>query len=170
MKPYAPLGLLYLSSHLRAHGFGVEIYDSTFGSREELFRLLETERPPVVGIYGNLMTRRNVLAIATAAKANGCRVILGGPEPANYADEYLASGADAIVSGEGEVALDALLRSEDFTGVPGIQYRAPDGSIETSAFRTPFTATSSRTLVCPPGGRHGVLPTTSEPQALSRGS
>ncbi len=27
-----------------------------------------------------------------------------------------------------------------------------------------------RTLVCPPGGRHGVLHTTSEPQALSRGS
>src|SRR3954451_15876841 len=23
------------------------------------------------------------------------------------------------------------------------------------AFKTPFTATSSRTLVCPPGGRHG---------------
>ena len=33
MKPYAPLGLLYLSSHLRARGFDVEIYDSTFGSR-----------------------------------------------------------------------------------------------------------------------------------------
>ncbi len=38
MKPYAPLGLLYLSSHLRARGFDVEIYDSTFGSREELLR------------------------------------------------------------------------------------------------------------------------------------
>ena len=37
------------------------------------------------------------------------------------------------------------------------------------AFRTPFTATSSRTLVCPPGGRHGVLRMTSEPQALSPG-
>ncbi len=38
MKPYAPLGLLYLSSHLRARGFDVEIYDSTFGSRQELLR------------------------------------------------------------------------------------------------------------------------------------
>ncbi len=38
MKPYAPLGLLYLSSYLRAAGFDVEIYDSTFGSRDELFR------------------------------------------------------------------------------------------------------------------------------------
>jgi anaerobic magnesium-protoporphyrin IX monomethyl ester cyclase len=123
MKPYAPLGLLYLSSHLRAKGFDVEIYDSTFGSREELFRLIETDRPPVVGIYGNLMTRRNVLAIAQAAKANGCRVVLGGPEPPNYAYEYLNAGADAIVRGEGEVALEALLENEDLSRVPGIEYR-----------------------------------------------
>ena len=133
MKPYAPLGLLYLSAHLRARGFGVEIYDSTFGSREELARLLETEKPPVVGIYGNLMTRRNVLGIAEAARACGSRVVLGGPEPANYSREYLERGADAIVAGEGEVSLEALLRAfrarEDLDGVPGIQYRASDGSV-----------------------------------------
>jgi anaerobic magnesium-protoporphyrin IX monomethyl ester cyclase len=129
MKPYAPLGLLYLSAHLRARGFDVEIYDSTFGTREELIRVLETERPLEVGIYGNLMTRRNVLAIAEAARANGARVVLGGPEPSNYALEYLAAGADAIVSGEGELALEALLLGEDLSRVPGIQYLADDGSV-----------------------------------------
>ena len=61
MKPYAPLGILYLSSYLRAKGFGVEIYDSTFGSREELARILETERPATLGVYVNLMTRANAL-------------------------------------------------------------------------------------------------------------
>src|SRR5206468_69722 len=45
MKPYAPLGILYLSSHLRAKHFGVEVYDSTFGSRQELFRIL-ADGPP----------------------------------------------------------------------------------------------------------------------------
>jgi len=133
MKPYAPLGLLYLSSHLRARGFDVEIYDSTFGSFEELVRLIETERPRTVGVYGNLMTRANVLRIVAAARANGCRVVLGGPEPPNYADEYLSSGADAIVNGEGEISLEALLRAfaaaGELNGVPGIQYRAADGSI-----------------------------------------
>src|SRR5438270_3198660 len=94
MKPYAPLGLLYLSSHLRARGFDVEIYDSTFGSREDLLRVIETERPKNIGIYGNLMTRGNVLAIASAARAAGCRVVAGGPEPANYAREYFDAGAD----------------------------------------------------------------------------
>ncbi len=141
MKPYAPLGLLYLSSHLRARGFDVEIYDSTFGSREELFALIERERPSVVGIYGNLMTRAKVLAIARAAKSYGCRVVLGGPEPANYPGEYLDAGlagrpdvnVDAIVNGEGEVSLEALLRTfasgGDLSRVPGIQYRGEDGSI-----------------------------------------
>jgi radical SAM superfamily enzyme YgiQ (UPF0313 family) len=126
MKPYAPLGLLYLSSYLRARGLDVEVYDSTFGSREELVRIIETERPATIGIYGNLLTRRSVLAIAAAARACGCRVVLGGPEPANYAWEYLSAGADVIVSGEGEVALEALLRARDFGAVPGIQYLSQD--------------------------------------------
>jgi anaerobic magnesium-protoporphyrin IX monomethyl ester cyclase len=133
MKPYAPLGLLYLSSHLRARGFDVEIYDSTFGSRRELFELIERERPRTVGIYGNLMTRANVLAIAGAARESGCSVVLGGPEPANYAAEYLAAGADAIVNGEGEVSLEELLRAFASGGklesVPGIQYREEGGAI-----------------------------------------
>ena len=137
MKPYAPLGLLYLSAHLRARGFAVEIYDSTFSTRDELFRAIETERPRVVGIYGNLLTRGNVLAITEVAAANGCRVVLGGPEPANYAEEYLAAGADAIVSGEGELSLEALLRAlrarEDLSRVPGIQYRTSDGSVARTA-------------------------------------
>ena len=109
MKPYAPLGLLYLSSHLRARGFDVEIYDSTFGSRQELFKLIERERPSTVGIYGNLMTRANVLAIARASRESGCRVVLGGPEPANYPAEYL-NAADAIVNGfYGPIPIDGAI-------------------------------------------------------------
>src|SRR5580692_3879239 len=110
MKPYAPLGLLYLSSHLRARGFGVEIYDSTFGSREELFRILETEKPATLGIYANLMTRPNCVAILQRAVECGWRVVVGGPEPANYAEEYRAAGAHHVVPGEGELALEAILR------------------------------------------------------------
>src|SRR3954469_5821893 len=38
------------------------------------------------------------------------------------------------------------------------------------AFRTPFTATSSRTLVCPRGGRRGAWRMTSAPRVRSPGS
>jgi len=128
MKPYAPLGLLYLSSHLRARGFEVEIYDSHVRNSPGIIRADRTRTPTVVGIYGNLMTRANVLAIAGAARESGCRVILGGPEPANYPDEYLAV-ADAIVNGEGELSLEAFLSTTDLATVPGIQYRDAAGAI-----------------------------------------
>ncbi len=133
MKPYAPLGLLYLSSHLRARAIDVDLYDSTFGSRQELFRLLESGSPGILGVYGNLMTRRNVLAITAHARACGWKVILGGPEPLNYPSEYLAAGADAIVNGEGELTLEHLLRARMdpacFSSIPGISFLGPTGAV-----------------------------------------
>ena len=137
MKPYPPLGILYLSSHLRAKGFEVEIYDSTFGSRAELSEMLRAGPPGVVGIYGNLMTRANVVAIIAAARSAGWRVILGGPEPANYEEEYLEAGAEIIVAGEGEIALEQLMKAgferAAWRSVPGIIYREADAVVRTGA-------------------------------------
>jgi len=131
MKPYPPLGLLYLSSHLRSHGYEAEIYDSTFGSRQELFHLLDKGPAGVLGIYGNLMTRANVLAIAERARTAGWLVMLGGPEPSNYPREYLSAGAALIVAGEGEIAVERLLRSgfDDklWPSIPGLIFPSDDG-------------------------------------------
>jgi anaerobic magnesium-protoporphyrin IX monomethyl ester cyclase len=132
MKPYAPLGLLYLSSHLRTKNVEVEVYDSTFGSKEELFGILDKGPPSVLGIGGNLMTRGNVVEITARAKAAGWTVILGGPEPASYAVEYLQFGADVVVEGEAEITLEELLpalRSGSIDAVAGIIFRRTDGSI-----------------------------------------
>ena len=144
MKPYAPLGILYLSSHLRKKGIQVEVYDATFGSREELFKMLQDGPPSVLGIYGNLMTRQSVLSIVSVARAAGWTVILGGPEPPAYAAEYLAAGAHAIVEGEGEIAVEELLagiRTEgvrSFERISGLIFRGENGSL----VRTP-----SRSLI-----------------------
>jgi radical SAM superfamily enzyme YgiQ (UPF0313 family) len=133
MKPYVPLGILYLSSHLRRKGFEVEIYDSTFGSKDELFRILREEPPAVLGIYANLMTRANVLAITRVARDSGWIVMLGGPEPSNYAEQYLDCGADLIVAGEAELAIEKLLETgfdaAYWPGINGILFRAADGSL-----------------------------------------
>src|SRR3954471_14029679 len=109
MRPYPPLGILYLSAYLRERGFEVDVYDSTFGSREELFQMLDAGPPAMLGIYGNLLTRASVLAIMERARATGWIVVLGGPEPANYAEKYLAAGAHYVIPGEGERALEQLL-------------------------------------------------------------
>lgn len=135
MKPYPPLGLLYLSSHLRAQGFECEVYDSTFGSREELFRLLDENPAGVLGIYVNLMTRANALAIAARARERGWMVMLGGPEPANYVAEYLAAGADVIVAGEGELSVERLMRANfdraAWPSIPGLIFLENGGLRET---------------------------------------
>lgn len=139
MKPYAPLGILYLSSHLRAKGFDVEVYDSTFGSKQELLRILRSGPPSVLGIGANLMTRRNAIEITGAARAAGWKVILGGPEPASYADEYLRAGADVVVDGEAELTVEQLLpalRSGTVEHVPGVIFRQANGSIARTPARS----------------------------------
>ncbi len=108
MKPYPTLGLLYISSYLRRWGFDVELFDTTFATREDLVRRL-AEGSGVLGLYTNLMTRRSVLDLMTVAKAHGWTVVLGGPESAGYPEEYLARGADVVVAGEGEETLAELL-------------------------------------------------------------
>ncbi len=72
MKPYVPLGILYLASHLRARNFEVEVFDTTFSSRQDLSNFLGSHGPSVLGVYANLMTRGSVLQILQVAKE--CRV------------------------------------------------------------------------------------------------
>lgn len=133
MKPYPPLGLLYICSHLRQKGFDVEVFDSTFSSREELFRYLRTENPTVLGIYANLMTRKNVVEILKVAREAHWKTVVGGPEPGAYVQEYLEAGADFVVMGEGELTMEELLSSfragqlVDISNVRGIAFLDEDG-------------------------------------------
>ena len=133
MKPYVPLGILYLSSHLRARGYEVEIYDSTFGSKQELFSILRAGPPQAVGIYTNLLTRSNVLEIVRCARDAGWTVILGGPEPANYPEQYLAAGAHVVVAGEGEIAIEGILSVQAdparFSEIPGLLFQGADDGV-----------------------------------------
>jgi len=135
MKPYPPLGLLYINSHLKARGIDSRIFDATFSRLEALETYLRTERPPVVGIYSNLMTRSRVLKVIAAARAAGSTVVVGGPDPANYLDEYLSRGADVIAIGEGELTLEDLvphLARHGLDGldlVSGVAFRGANGQI-----------------------------------------
>src|SRR5262245_36308527 len=60
MKPYVPLGILYLASHLRARNFDVEVFDTTFSSRADLLNVLHNTGPAVLGVYANTITRPSV--------------------------------------------------------------------------------------------------------------
>ena len=135
MKPYPPLGLLYISSHLKARGIDTSLFDTTFASLASLETHLRETKPPVVGIYSNLMTRTKVLQVMALAKEVGSVVVVGGPDPVNYLDEYLSRGADVVAIGEGELTLEDLvphLRQRglrDLERVPGIAFRNSSGEI-----------------------------------------
>src|SRR6202166_31587 len=142
MKPYAPLGILYLCSHLRQKGFDVDVFDTTFSSRDALFLHLRTEKPSVLGIYANLMTRKNVVETLKVAREAGWKTIVGGPEPGAYALEYLQAGADFVVFGEGELTVEELLESfragatNSYTTIAGIAYLDAAGTMQETAQRT----------------------------------
>lgn len=109
MKPYPPLGILYISSYLKSQGFEVAVFDTTFSSMADFESYIERERPSVVGIYTNMMTKHNVLKMIRFLKGRNIRIILGGPDPPYYAENYLRYGADIIIKGEGELTLAELL-------------------------------------------------------------
>jgi anaerobic magnesium-protoporphyrin IX monomethyl ester cyclase len=140
MKPYAPLGILYLCSHLRNRGFSVDVFDTTFSSRKELFDLLRSEKPSAIGIYANLMTRPNVVEILGVAREAGWKTIVGGPEPGAYTQEYLRAGADFVVTGEGEMTMEELLQAlrcneTDFTKITGLSWLDENGTLLQNAPR-----------------------------------
>ena len=140
MRPHPPLGLLYLSSHLKRRGLRVGVFDGTFRRLADFDDVLYREKPPVVGIAVNLMTKRNALAMIALAKRRGARVVIGGPDPPHHAESYLAAGADVVVIGEGEQTLEELLpvfaRSStthaidaELAKIHGLVFKSGDGTV-----------------------------------------
>src|SRR4051812_8871183 len=135
MRPYPPLGILYLAAYLDERGVAVEVFDSTFSSQAALHQRLLAAPPDVLGIYTNLMTKLNVLAIVRFVRSQPSlertRVVLGGPEVTHHAERFLEHGADVIVIGEGEETLHALVGAWSSAAgstvplgdIPGIAFR-----------------------------------------------
>ncbi len=143
MRPYPPLGLLYISGYLKAAGIKPQIFDSTFSDRSAFEGLLQTEDCGLLGIYTTHMTRSSVVAQIEAAKKEEFTVIVGGPDSAGYPEEYLDNGADVVVIGEGEAALAEIVPlvntdqycSDDLQGVAGLIYQDHYGKVVRTAPR-----------------------------------
>jgi anaerobic magnesium-protoporphyrin IX monomethyl ester cyclase len=120
MKPYPPLGILYISSYLKQQGFDVGVFDTTFSSVDAFQAYVKKERPSIVGIYTNMMTKRNVLQMVDWLKQQKIYIVLGGPDPPHYAEQYLQHGADIVVIGEGEITLAELIPHLAKHGLTGL--------------------------------------------------
>jgi anaerobic magnesium-protoporphyrin IX monomethyl ester cyclase len=117
MKPYVPLGILYIAAYLREHGYLNEVFDSTFSSFEKQKDKLLELQPDLIGVYTNLMTKLNVLRliqfVRNTPELSHTKIILGGPEVRNHAANFLNAGADALVIGEGEESMLELAQFYD---------------------------------------------------------
>lgn len=130
MRPYPPLGILYISSYLNNQGISNSVFDTTFSSTEEFKLHLITERPSVIAFYTNLMTKVKVIElisfIKTTPEIRHIKIILGGPDVTHNCDKYLMNGADVIVIGEGEQTMaelvPALEKNEDLSLINGIAF------------------------------------------------
>lgn len=138
MKPYPPLGILYLSAYLEKNNFTNEVFDSTFSSFNNWVNYLLDYKPDVIGIYTNLMTKLNVLKMIRFIKTHEllkkCKVVLGGPEVGNHAVNFLKYGADIIVIGEGEETMLELIqyfryKDKQLDQVSGIVYLQNDAPV-----------------------------------------
>ena len=146
MKPYPPLGILYISSYLNEKGIENKIFDTTFSSKDNLKKFLIDEKPDFVAIYVNLMTKLNVLDIIRFIKSTdelfSTKIILGGPEVRHNATDFLQYGADYVVIGEGEETTYELITylsqsgNKDLNQVLSIGYIKENGEIFFTSERT----------------------------------
>ncbi len=130
MKPYAPLGLLYISAYLNKYNVENHVFDSTFYSLEKQLEFIAKNQPKVIAIYTNLMTKINVIKLIKILNTDGKygfpKIILGGPDITYNCKNYLKTGADFLIIGEGEETTlelyKAIVNNSDYNIITGIAY------------------------------------------------
>jgi len=146
MRPYVPLGILYISAWLEKFGYDNDVFDSTFSTFEKQKEFIIKNKPDIIAIYTNLMTKVNVLRtikfIKNDSRFEQTKIILGGPEVRNHVDKFLQHGADFIVLGEGEETMLDLVKYLDHVSektieqIEGIAFKNHDHQTQYSNERT----------------------------------
>jgi anaerobic magnesium-protoporphyrin IX monomethyl ester cyclase len=137
MKPYPPLGILYLSAYLEEKNIGHAVFDTTFSAREKFNEYLLEKKPSILAIYINLMTKVNVLKtiqfVRSQPSLQHTKIVLGGPDVRYNKEQLLHNGANFLVIGEGEETFYELVTSlhnnQPHQGIAGISFKLDDGTI-----------------------------------------
>lgn len=139
MKPYPPLGLLYVSGYLKSKNIDNDVFDSTFSNQKTQLDFILEKRPKVICIYTNLMTKIEVIKLMNILKSekyNYPKIILGGPDVTYNIENYLKAGADYLVIGEGEETTfelyQAIINQTNLKDVDGIAYLENEQIIQTN--------------------------------------
>jgi anaerobic magnesium-protoporphyrin IX monomethyl ester cyclase len=119
-KPYPPLATLQVAAMLRDMGHRVTLFDAMLASGPGQYSdSLATAEPQVALFYEdnyNFLTkmclgrmRQAASEMIARARLAGARVIVAGSDASDAPDAYLASGAHAVLIGEGLASLRAIV-------------------------------------------------------------
>ena len=115
MKPYPPLGLLYISAFLNKHQQPHLVFDTTFSTELKWQNFILEEKPDIIAFYVNLMTKVKVIKLMKWIKKNpeleAIKIVLGGPDITYNKANYLKAGAHFLIIGEGEETTLELIQS-----------------------------------------------------------
>lgn len=148
-RPYPPLGTLQAAAVLREAGHDVHLFDACLRrSPDELVAELDRVKPDVLAIHDdgfNYLTKMCLSVMREAAltmirhgRSRGCFTTVNSSDSSDHPAVYLEAGADAVVLGEGEPSLRALVDLHaiggPWTEVAGITI-TQDGTIRTNPKR-----------------------------------
>ena len=140
MRPYPPLGILYISAWLEQKNISHHVFDTTFSNKKEFQDYILLHKPRMIGLYANLMTKLNVIETIRFLKQHlpQTTIVLGGPEVRYSVENFLQHGADYIVIGEGEEGMAELcslsnesLKAREADTIAGIAFEKADKVIIT---------------------------------------
>lgn len=134
------LGVMYLSSLLKAKGHKVEVFIEHGQGKERLISELVKYGPQIVGFScttGSHIWAKQV-ALCLKARLKSCLIVFGGAHPTFFPEIINEEGVDIICRGEGEYALVELAehidRNADFRGILNLWVKA-EGEITRNEVR-----------------------------------
>jgi radical SAM superfamily enzyme YgiQ (UPF0313 family) len=154
-QPFAPLGTLYAAAWLRQKGHAVALFDAMLArSEQDWAAALDRERPRVAVLYEDsfnylskmclLRMRQAAFTMIDAARRRGIPVLVSGSDATDCPHLYLARGVEAVILGEGEVALGEavprLLERRPLDEVAGLALAGRGGGVARTAARSPVRA------------------------------
>ncbi|MBE0448241.1 MAG: radical SAM protein [Actinobacteria bacterium] len=137
---WQPLGTLYVASSLQRAGHTVKFYNGAFMTHAEILKEIETYKPEFAGVYSTAFGWSKAKKTAADIKRLDRQIFTcaGGPYPVAAQEQCLldegADAIDAVVTGEGELAVPELLerlqQGESLDGVDGVIYRDSNGIVK----------------------------------------
>jgi len=139
MKPYPPLGILYISAWLDKCGIENEVFDTTFSTKKHQQTYLLVEKPAILALYANLMTKVNVIETMQFVREHlpETTIVLGGPDVRYNLEHYLKAGGHVAVIGEGEETMRELVEAiqagnqTDFSQIDGVGFMLEGKLVQT---------------------------------------